>query len=397
MSRPESHKVGRISVAVGLVAFGVALLIDNLNPAYGATWFLLKLWPVLLIGLGAEYLIRSLLAQRNPSEVKLRFDVGGAFLLALVILLSFSITTIRNWLPDITGGRIPNLSIGPSVQHQESHTIAAENVKELEVNVPVGSIRLERNHRNDEIRVEATYTAVGLVVDRDEVRRELEAVKVQVKEGDTVQLSVESPARLGSINTRFVIYAPPDLKVRAEANAGTVESYGYQGDLHLTTRAGRITVQAGAGELKASTGSGSITVTNFDGPVDARTSVGSLSLRNIGGPVQLDSGTGSIDVQEFRDGKLVAETRTGGIHAYTSSPLQGDVMLKTQNGSITLSMPNQGGIRATAQTRAGSLSVPDFMAITRNGPSSSAVGSVGDGAHAITLEASTGSVNFSLR
>ena len=397
MSLPASQKVGRISVAIGLVAFGAALLVDNLSPSAGATLFVLKLWPILLIGLGAEYLIRSLLAQRSASEVKLRFDIGGAFLLTLVILLSFSITAIRGWLPEITGGRLTGLSIGPSVQHQETYFIAAEGVKALDVAVPVGSVRLERNHRTDEIRIEATFTAHGLIINRDEIRRDLEAIKLQVKEDETVQIGVESPSRLNDVNIRFVIYAPQDLKVKAEAGTGAVEAVGYQGDMNLISRVGRIHVQTGKGSVSASSGSGSITVTDFDGPVDARTNIGSLTIRNINGPLQLDSGTGSISLHEFQGGRLVAETRTGAIHAQTGSPIQGDVFLKTQNGSISLIMPEEGGMRVTAQTRTGSLSLPGFMTITRSGTSSSAVGSLGDGTHAISLEAGTGSIQFHSR
>lgn len=390
-----TQKVGRITVALGLVAFGAALLVDNLSGTEGATSLVLRLWPIMLIGFGLEYLVRTLLAQRKEEPVTLRFDVGGAFLLVLVIVLSVGVNTFRSWSAlDFSGF---NFGIGAEQTHTESRTISAANAKALEAEVKAGSITVQQGGTAGEIRVDATYTAHGIITGGEEIRRKLESVQMAVTEGETIVLKTNIPSDVHNVTIRYEIYAPPGLKIKAHSGAGSVEVTGYQGDLELSSSAGRIRVDASSGSVTATNGAGRIDVKGFDGPVSARTSVGALDMQDVAGPLQLNSGTGSIYVNGFRGGKLVAETRTGGIHAEAGAPLDGDVRLKTSTGSINLTVPQESSMRVTAQTRTGSFNGPGFVAVSRSGPGSSGTGTSGEGKHTVNLEASTGSVHFNVR
>lgn len=393
--KPPIAKIGRITVAIGLVGFGLALLVDNLVSTVGAVPFALKLWPLILIGFGLEYMIRNFLAQRSETDVRLRFDFGGAVLLFLVIMLSAGITSFRTFvMPNL--GHI-TLGFGPSESRNETKTISAANVKELAADVDLGSVTIQTNSKADEIRVEATYTTHGFSLNAGEVRGLLDQIKLSVTEGETVKIKADIPSGLNDISLHYDLYVPANLKVKTDTGAGSIQVTNYKGDLTLTSRVGRIGVDASAGSLTASSGAGSIQVRNFQGPVTAHTNVGSLNVDSVVGALQLDSGTGSINVQDFQGGKLVAETRTGGIHASTRANLEGDVNLKAQMGSISLDIPRDSSIRATAQTRTGSLSTPGFMSVTRNGTASSAVGTNGDGKYTVTLEAGTGSVHLQMQ
>lgn len=388
---PATQKVGRLTVAIGLVAFGAALLVDNLTANQGATTLVVKFWPLLLIGFGLEYLIRSILAQRNPEESRLRFDFGGAFLLTLVVMLSVGVTTFRGWV-EPQGGRLS--FVGPVVEVSETATARVQGAQALTVDVSRGSIRLEPNTRNDEVRVEATYQAHGFIINRDEVRKELEQIKLTITEGADIKVIAEAPSNLNDVTIRYTVYAPPGLVVKAETDAGYMEVNGYQGDLELSSRVGWVMVTGGSGALAVTGGSGSIRVHDFTGPVTVKTNVGAIQIHNVIGAVQADSGTGTIHIQEFQGGNAVVETRTGGIFASTSSQLEGDVILKTQTGTVSLNVPESSSMRATAQIRTGNLSVPAFMSASRNGTASSAVGTSGEGAYTVILEAHTGAIHF---
>ncbi|HEY3365044.1 MAG TPA: DUF4097 family beta strand repeat-containing protein [Symbiobacteriaceae bacterium] len=391
---PVSHRVGRITVAVGLIGFGVALLMDNLSASQSGLSLLLKLWPLILIGFGAEYLIRSLLAQRAEGETRLRFDWGGAFLLFLVGILAVGIMAFRTFVSGgIDATNLP-FNFGPGISRNEQWNLPATGVKELVTDIDVGAISIEQSARTDALRVEATYTANGLVIDREALRREMDSIKMNVEQGETVRFRPQIAGNLHDVSIRYVIYAPPGLKIRASTGTGWLNVTGYKGDLDLTSRVGRISVQASSGTLTAGSGSGWIQIRNFDGPVSAKTTVGALDLTDMNGPVQLDSGTGTINVQEFRGGKLVAESKTGSVRAATRAVLEGDVIMRTQNGSVSLTAPRESSMRVTADTRTGNITVPSFMNVNRNGAGSSAVGSSGDGKFTVTLEANTGTVNF---
>lgn len=286
-------KVGRITVAIGLMLFGTALLADNLTGVQHYTSLVIRLWPLLLVGFGGEYLIRSILGSRGGAEEpRLRFDIGGAMLLTLVVMLSVGVVTFRSWAAN--PGIASAFTFGPSISQTEQRTLAATGVKELQLDVPVGSLRLEPNVHSGEIRIEATYTVRGLLAVRGDSAQQLEQVKLDITDGETVKVKAAVPPGVNGVSISLVVYAPPELKVQAEASAGTVGVEGYKGDMQLTTRVGHIAVSAASGSLTATNSSGLITIRNFSGPVAAKTNVGSINLENQNGPLQLESGTGSI-------------------------------------------------------------------------------------------------------
>lgn len=395
--KPATQKVGRITVALGLIVFGIALLLDNMGSTQNVTSWVYKLWPVILIGFGGEYLVRTVLAQRSGSEnpAPLRFDIGGAILLLLVVALSFGITTARSWFSDETG-RI-TFAGGDAVIRSDSAVLALDDAREVQVNVDAGTVRLLQHSKPDEIRIESTYTARGFIVDRERVRQDLDQIKLSATSGDVVKIRADMPRDLNNITVSYTIYAPPGLTVKAETGAGMVRVTDYKGDLHLSSGAGSIYVEAGAGSVAANSGAGSVVVRNFEGPVSARAGTGRLEVHNVVGNIQLDSGAGQISIREFTGGKLIADTRMGSIHADTSSVLSGDVVLKTSAGTINLTLPGESSMRASAQTRAGSLTLPSFMSANGNGPARSGMGTAGDGKYTVTLEAGTGSIHFNTR
>jgi DUF4097 and DUF4098 domain-containing protein YvlB len=389
-----TRKVGRITVAVSLVAIGAALLLDNLGLYTGALTLVARLWPAALIGYGVEYLIYMAINQQTGQERRLRMDIGGAFLLAVILALSVGYSAFRTYvLPNVNG---ISIGVGPSESKTESKTVSAVDAKGLSVDVGLGDVVLQPG-AGDQLKVEASYTIHGFVIGASDSRRALDDFKLIVTEGETIRITSEAPPQFINTTIRYTIYAPPGLKVKAQTGAGRIEATNYKGDLDLTSNVGRIDVTAGAGVLNAYSGSGHVQVRDFQGPVTARTNVGSLDMTGVVGALLLDSGTGSISVREFAGGALVAETRTGRIDASARSALEGDVRLKTQTGSISLDLPGESSVRATAQTRTGSITVPSFMTTNRSGTSSSAVGTSGDGRYSVTLEASTGRVSFTTR
>lgn len=399
--KPTIVKVGRITVALGLVAFGVAMLLDNFAATRDYVAWIFRLWPLILIGFGIEYLIRTVLAQQAPegsAPVTLRLDVGGAFLLFLVIVLSVGIASFRTWTADWNVGRFPFVNVGGrSISQSQQGSYALDGAKAVRIDVPVGSITIDQGNSADEVQVEAEFTAHGFVMDSDAVVRELERIKLDVIRGDPLALRVDIPKDLDNISISFTVHLPPGLKVRAENGAGRIQVSTYQGDLDLHSGAGTIFVGSGGGSLNASSGAGRIQVQQFDGPVSAKASVGTLSIANVIGSIQADTGTGSIDVRNFQGGKLVAESRTGRLNVFTDAPLAGDVILKASAGSINLTVPRSSSMRVTAQTRAGGLSVPDFMTSSGTGPVRSGIGTNLDGKYTVSLEAGTGSIQFTTR
>jgi DUF4097 and DUF4098 domain-containing protein YvlB len=389
--KPGSQKVGRVTIALGLVIFGVALLLDNLAGSQTYVAYLLKFWPILLIGLGVEYLWRSLLMERSEKEHKLKFDIGGAMILLLVIMLSSGVTIFRGWTSFGDGGRFT--FAGPSVQRHEEATVPLGSAKEVQVDLGLGSVDIQTANASTDVRVEATYTAYGLIFNQSMVRDQLEQIKLNVTQGDRIVISATQPRSLNGISIHYVIYLPDGLKVTASAGTGALRAEGYKGDLKLSSSTGSTYVVGGSGSLVTNTGTGMIHVEGFTGPVNVQSNTGSIDLRDNNGPAQVVTGTGAVNVFGTQGGKLQAEARTGSIHVELNA-IDGEISLKTNTGRITLASLGDDNVTVTAKARVGSLNMPPFMLVARNGAASSAMGKNGEGAYAVNLETGTGTIQY---
>lgn len=350
-------RVGRIPVAVGLIAYGVALAADNTGLAAGATRVALKLWPLLLIAFGAEYLVRSALAERKGEgqAAGLRFDWGGAFLLLLIVALTAGVTTVQGFLQ--TG-------VFPFEDHSLSRTetaaFPAAGVSEVQVATHTGRIEVQRALREGEVTVEARYWMRGPAVQREHISRTLQEFRLNVTGKEVLRISADGPSPLNS-GISYVVHVPAGIKVRAESGTGSVRVLDHSGETFLTTRTGRIEAE------------------------------------NVRGPMRLESGTGSITVREFEQGSLEAETSTGSISVSTTRPLAGNVWLKTGTGSISLTVPQASSFKLSAETNSGSVSVPAPFTRTQTGPAYSASGTLGDGQYKVDLQTRLGSIAVNLR
>lgn len=395
---PTVRKVGRITVAVGLVALGAGLLMDNLlavGPSY--TSLVLRFWPILLIGFGLEYMLFSLLDRSDDgSPVRLRFDIGGAILLFLLVGLTAGFNTLSRLLPN-PGDYVFVSNLSGQHDRSDQASVPADGAREVVVDIEAGRVELVSQQLN-EVRVESSYDIHGFLRLKDQTGA-LDEFKLDLsREGDLVQVSAKAPAgiNLGGITASYKLYLPAGLKVKLRTGAGSITVNDYDGDLTLSSSLGTISVEAVSGALEAETGSGTIRIRQHNGPVVARTNAGSISARQVNGSLQLDSGTGLIEVEEHTGGSLAAETKTGSISVISPAPLEGDVLLKTSAGAINLTVSRDSSMRVTAQTRTGSISGPDFLTLTRSGASQNGVGISGDGRHVVTLEATMGSINFNL-
>lgn len=338
-------KVGRITVALSLIAAGAGLALDNLGVTASSTTLILKLWPLVLIGFGLEYLW----ALRQEEARDKGFDLGGAILLFLVVSFVF----VRG-LPGLVITGLPDILAGPlrtNISRTESVAQPAAGVLELKVSTGVGGIELRPGA--DQIRVEATLSG--------ETEEDLLDVRVKVSSGAVAEVSLEGVRPGRRVQASYVITAPPGLKVDAETGTGSLRVTGYQGDLSLTSGAG------------------------------------SVRLDDVAGNVKVGSGTGSVSITGHRGGSLDARTNTGSITVQTGGVLQGDVHLQTGTGSITLQVPAGSSMRVGARTGTGSLTAPDFVAVTRSGASRQGAGTSGSGTYSVDLQTSTGSIRLEER
>jgi len=385
------RRVGRVTVAIGFVATGAALLLDNvLGAGPRFTPLLLRLWPVFLIGFGVELLAAGLLNQAGEPR-PVRFEVGGALLLAGALGLASVVSAFTGFgwhsrqPPEVTA-------------HTVTRSVPAAGARALIVDVDVGRVHLQ-SHGAREVRVEAEYGFLGVVPPA--WLGAAGEFDLTVEEGETVRVTARAPADnppiglgVGTLTAVYRIYAPEDLAVQVRSGLGAIFVEDYRGDLDLNTNAGGITVEDSAGSLKAETSSGGVHVARFEGPVTVATSAGPVTAEEVEGELTIRSGTAVITVDDYLGPSLTAETRTGSITARLERPPAGPVVLRTGAGSVNLSLPEESDVTITATTRSGSIS--GLGAGGGSGPSRTASRTLGAGTHPVRLEANTGSIHVGL-
>lgn len=79
----RTRRVGSITCGVLLIVFGILFLIHMICPALSLS-FILKLWPLMLVALGAEMIIANLHHSSEENEA-LKYDKGAIFMTFLLM------------------------------------------------------------------------------------------------------------------------------------------------------------------------------------------------------------------------------------------------------------------------------------------------------------------------
>ena len=143
--------------------------------------------------------------------------------------------------------------------------------------------------------------------------------------------------------------------------------------LDLETTNGAIIVLDSANHLECSTSNGVITIQNTEGDAELRTSNGIITVNN-------------------HYGSLSGRTSNGIISADIVLPRQRDCILKTSNGSITLSVPNSASAIVEASTSNGKIEIHDLDISVIKMDKTKFRGKMGSGRGNIDLETSNGRI-----
>jgi hypothetical protein len=141
-------------------------------------------------------------------------------------------------------------------------------------------------------------------------------------------------------------------EVRTQTTDGGLLFTDLQGPVHGRTSAANINAHNVKGDVQLRTSGGSIRVDNVEGAVTASTSAGSISLRHATGPVVLHNSRGNIELEAIH-AATQATSGGGSILASLDRQPKGDVILKTSDGSITVSIPQNVGVDVDARSRGG--------------------------------------------
>ena len=218
-----------------------------------------------------------------------------------------------------------------------------------------GSISLQGTS-TDSIRVEVRLR-VGAETEA-EASAGLALIAVDSTLADTGELRVFSEYPVGdsrNFQASYIIVLPAALPVSATTINGTVEAEDLSSSLNAIATNGNIRVEEHQGQLLVQTVNGNIDLEHIQGWTSAQTTNGSVEADNI----------------------VVGES---------------SLLLRTQNGSVELSIPASTSAAISAECSNGVISISGLSIVYSVNQPNRKVGVIGDGGAVITLDTDNGDI-----
>ncbi|MCL6478906.1 MAG: DUF4097 family beta strand repeat-containing protein [Peptococcaceae bacterium] len=363
-------KVGSYTLALGLIAIGTGFLAHNLNLLEAS--MVLRLWPLLLIGLGVEYFIRKLTAK----EIEIQFSAPSVILIGLIIALMAAANALYNFNPGRFLGGVFLDHVFDNNKYvrewQAEQPVALEKGARLEIENRLGDIEITASP-DDRMHLSARIEGRGAT--RERARNIAEAERIHVDTGPVTRIYTGPESGFSGDNVL--------VSMRLAVPAGL--------NITANNKLGRILVRKSSAEtLSLETSVGRIEINDFTGNVKAKSDLGEVSLKNIAGNTEVETSVGKIEILDPA-GDVTATSRIGSIELRSGKPLDKKYLLKGENGQITFSLPRNSSLKVYAFNNHGSIS---GMESNRNSQGLNNWGelTLGEGKGSARLENKNGSV-----
>lgn len=181
--------------------------------------------------------------------------------------------------------------------------------------------------------------------------------------------------------------------VKGRTSGGNITVQNSDNKLNLTTSGGNIHAENCNGELKLSTSGGSIDLTALKGNIDATTSGGNVRGSNIAGELEAHTSGGNVRLENLSC-DINASTSGGNVSVAVTTPGK-FVKLSNSGGSISLVLPaNKGYDMKISGDRVKTENLANFKGDIEE---DEIEGAVNGGGTAVTVRASSGRVNVSMK
>lgn len=383
-------RVGTFTLGATLAGVGVALLAHNLGPERPG-FELWRLWPLLPLLLGAEYLVRQLLLERQSGEPKLlRLDGLSLFLSIFILLAGMAYTAIPlSWssVQSVVGLWRP-YEYRTEVRQELTDLT---DVRRLIVSHQQGDVVLEGS---DDSRIVVTATVHTWAPSPEAAEELARSVGVALTPGPDVHLDVKQPSlQTGASRwtVDYTIQLPKTLPVRAEVALGSLRADNVTAAL-LTCRNGVLDVGNLHGPAVLVGRSGPITLRGASDTVSIDAENSNVSVQDVQGRLRVTN-SGSVTVMDPA-GPLEVRASQGGVRVTSAQPPAGDWLLTSLLGPIEVQLPANSSVSLAGLARAGDIMAPDWAQVNRTATESTASGTLGQGQYKLRLQTDRGQIRI---
>ncbi len=375
-------KVGSITMALGLIVSGVVMLLSNFfdNAYLQQAW---KMWPLLLIGLGLEFVVKEVKYKRSGLDANIGVSWLSVIVIGFIITTAFTINMAYKILDSKNLDGVLNETVfGNAVAYTrnfEKPPIPITNDKVgIRIDNQQGEVFLEQS-KDNQIHIKGEIIARGS--GKKQAQQKAENVSVEVFGQENINLKTRLPDSIGThkIVVNYSIQIPKGVTVDLENKNGLINVRGVQGQVDIRNDVGEINVDEVIGNAN---------IVN---------KTGSVSITGVTGDITVDNKTGPVTISE-PGGNVTATTEIGEIKVSATKPLSKDYNLFSSTGTIQIDIPGNSNLKFSADTVNGIVHGPEqFMTKDAVGPKPHLEGKIGSGEGLMKATSKSGAVEINLR
>jgi len=382
--------MGRYTSALLLIATGVALVLDQTSDTQYLR-MLLDWWPLILIVLGAEVIVLSLIYRHNGS--KLQFSLGSVFGAAVIMLLVMLLTGFGDGKMNMNNWRFWEHA-WKEVERPVERIVVDDHTKTIRIRNTNGKV-IVRSGETDQIEV-ATVLRYSNLLGEDQSRAVEEESTLQITDGEILEIKAagkryqqffwQTEARM---DLTITVPIEHEFDYDLELSNGDVTAHDLQAADQVTIRTsnGDIEVRQVKAAVDITTRNGDIQISDMDSNVVLKTSNGDISISGISAAIDANTSNGDVDVFDISS-SLSIHTSNGDV-TLRSSTVGGNWKIDTRNGDIELYVPEQGDYRVRGIGDIDDVTIPWLTA-----DKDSVEGQIGSGSHFIDAETNNGDIDI---
>ena len=220
-------------------------------------------------------------------------------------------------------------------------------------------------------------------------------LEVRSRMGAVIVSMDESPSRS---RADLDISVPVGTNVILEGFSSAFTIRAVKGEAQVESLSGSIQVIDAVGAVDVESVSGSVDISKVQGNVRAEAVSGTVMIAGVDGEVDAESVSGRVTITESKSRAVRAETVSGSITYVGTIEANGNYVLKSHSGRLTLGMPSDAGATLSLQTFSGNVD-SDFPLTMQKGTSANGHESrfefvLGNGRSRIVLETFNGDVRL---
>lgn len=384
-------KVGTTSLGILLILMGVIWIYSTIT---GIPLFttLLKWWPIILIMLGIEVLIYSLLPKKENTKVK--FD-GISILIIILIMIFMAAAQVINkgivYGLNFFGNEI-SLPFQNSISYSKHYELEGKNREKIKINDAVGKIVVEHSE-SDKIIIDAVVNLKG---NHKNYSQENEDNIINIDDKKVLSINHLSNLSKNNINFASVDYTikvPNDIPLEIDNKFGVTIVNGISADIKIESSAGKVTVQKVKGNIYVDNKFGATECFDIVGNIKIDNSNGKIDVENIDGKAELFGKLGSIKAANIKSDTTI-DSANGSVDYSSKEVINTNLKITNNLGKITVRLPKNQNGSFNCETKLGSIKNDFNLQVNTHENKSTLKGNIGDGKANITLINNNGSIDI---